>query len=257
MVAEYVERAWAAYTKNLLTVVGASFIASLIPVAILIVTVLLSGLALLPMLSSGPESLTALLQNPLAVLGPALTVFALGVIVAALAGAALGAGMIKVYQDSLSGKSDIEELFRTAVQKALPAMGAMIMTGLIILAGLAVVGLAFLAAAMLFVASPAMGLATGVAAAVLLVLFLLAMPLFSFPIYAVAIDDLGAVAAVKKSIAVARKNYGSVLLLDLFLLIAGFIVGLVPALGAILDWLVVGPVFGMALAALYIEKRKG
>lgn len=256
MVVEYVEKAWNAYTRNLLTVVAASFVAALIPIAILLVTVLLSGLALLPALLAGPASVLALLRNPLAMLGPALAVFALGAIVAALVGVALSAGMIKVYQDSLSRKADLEALFRTASKKALPAIGAKLVAGIIMLAGSAVVLLAFLSAAALFVASPASGLAVGIVAAVMLALLLLAIPLFSFPIYAVVIDNLGAIAAVKKSVAVARKNYVSVLLLDLFLFIASFIVGLVPALGAILDWLVVGPVFGMALAALYTEKRR-
>lgn len=232
IVTQYIEKGWEAYKNNIAAVVGATIITVLVAMGIVL-------LAALPML----ETVLPYAANPLALLGKLQAlgtsgaILIIGIVVAVLAGAALNAGIVRIYADALSGKAQLETLFSTARQKFLAAAGATLLIGVTVL---------FAAALMAF---------SQILLAVLIIPFMLLMLLFAFVLQAIVIDNLGAVDAIAKSIAVAKCNFIAVLLLGVIMGIASWVVGWIPVAGQLINGLVISPVFGIALTALYVEKK--
>jgi hypothetical protein len=232
MVTQYIERGWGAYKNNAAAVVGATIITALVTIGIF----LLASLPMLGTVLPYAANPLALLGN-LQALGASAAILAAGIVIAVLAGAVLNAGIVRIYADALSGKARLETLFSTARQKFSAAIGATLLIGVILL-----FAAALMASSQIFLA-------------VLILPFLLLMLLFAFMFQAIVIDDLGAVDAIAKSVAVAKCNFIAVLLLGVIMGVASWLLGQIPVAGQLVNGLVISPVFGIALTALYVEKK--
>lgn len=247
MVQQHIEAGWNAYKRNFVAIVGATIIAALMPIAI----VLASAVPFVLAVWANPLLLSRLRQEiapaAIALAGAGGVILVAGLVIAALASIALNAGIVRAYAEALSGRARLEALFSTARRKFLTAVGATILSGLITIAPIVT--------ALLFGFISPLLLAALFIPALILALVLNILLVFIFQ--AIVIDDAGAVDAVRRSMRVAKRNFWSVLLLLLLWAAAAIIVMLALALaGLLILWLLISPVFGIALTALYVKKRR-
>lgn len=270
MVVKYVGRALGAYAKNFIPVVGATALATLIAAAI-------AAAFWLPYYSSTqslPKDVSGLLAADLLAVANAIIANAvlllLGMTLAVIAGVALHAGVYKVYADALAGKAGIGTLFAAARRKSLTALGACA----IVLAAATALGLGMLAllaravpvlTGSLFSSSVNPLFSQLLAALAIILLLFFVLFLFVFP--AIVVDNLSAEEAVAKSIRVAKRNYPQALALFILASASGiailYLFGYASApesplrlTGFAVNWLLVAPLFGLAITSLYADKRK-
>ncbi len=247
MVTEFIGKAWKAYTKNFWQVVGATVL-----LLVLVAGVVLVGVV--PLLFSGlltiSEVLTAAQFQLSTGLVASIFIFFAAIIAAMILSVALGGGLVAVYADALRGKAKFQTMFSVARKKFFRILGANALAGLIII-GIYIMAFALSAAFSLI--SSALFLAffilSFIAAALISILF-------SFVNQAVIIDNRKAVDSVKTSVRVIKSNYLQFLALIIVLSVITIIISFVPILGFVLNWLVVGPVSGIAYTAFYLAKRK-
>jgi hypothetical protein len=246
MVQQHIEAGWNAYRRNFAAIVGATILAALMPIAILLASAVPFVLAVLasPFLSSYvQQDITA----TIAMTGASAILLYIGIAIAALTSMALNAGIVRVYADSLAGKARLEALFSTARQKFLTAVGAAILSGLVTISPIVITLLFGFISPLLaaFLLIPA------------LILILVLNVLLMFTSQAIVIDGAGAVGAVRRSMRAAGHAFWSVLLLLLIWAAAAIIVMLALALaGLLVLWLLISPVFGIALTSLYAGRRR-
>jgi len=80
--------------------------------------------------------------------------------------------------------------------------------------------------------------------------------LFKFTNQAIVIDNCLAIPAIKKSISVAKANYIQLLALIVIFVAISILVGFIPYINFILNWLLISPIAEISFTALYIAKRK-
>jgi len=251
MVTNHIEKAWKAYRKNFWHILC----------AVLLFFVITTGLALIglfPLLISfiGTFSLTALqsiISNTalLSSLSFSNLIFALTFFILALIiGMLISASLVKMYAEALKGKTSLSTLFKTIKKKFRTILGANILVGLIMLCifGLAFVPLPSMSATNAFFILPLFIIGTVIAVLISL--------LFKFTNQAIVIDNCLAIPAIKKSISVAKANYIQLLALIVIFVAISILVGFIPYINFILNWLLISPIAEISFTALYIAKRK-
>lgn len=271
MIEEYLSKAWDAYKKNFWELIAATLIVTLIVGGIIVLSMIpfLGSVFLAAAASAGAESARLAFASNLM---ETFSIFIIGLIVAAIAGIALGAGLVRVYADALKGKAQIGSLFSTAREKFWSILGANVLRGLILLPLFAVLLLPLLL--MLFATSFSSSAYTsmmgspsvnfyqqalgniGIMLWLLLgfIAFFLIALLFTLADWAVVLGNLGAAESVKKSYAVVKENYLELLALAAILAVISFAVSFVPVLGGLINFFVVTPLMGLAYTAFYMEK---
>lgn len=251
MVTEFIENAWKAYRNNFWQIIGAIIILGVIVFGIIFISLL----PLLGFISSGitteisSQAISVFILQNLSSLILYGLVSLIGIIVAFIISIELSAGLIGVYRDALKGKADLKTMFSVAKEKFWTILGANLLAGLLVtgifvltlLPGILLVNISSLSI-VLFI----LGLIT----AILLSL------LFSLVNQAIVVDNEKAVNSIKKSYFVVRKNYLELLGLIIILVVISFVLSLIPLIGKVINWLLVTPVFGLAITSFYITKTK-
>ncbi len=273
MIEEYLSKSWDAYKRNFWEIIAATLIVLLIVGGIMVLAAIpLFGTIFLAAASAASSESADF--NLAANIIPSFSIFFIGMIIAAIAGTALGAGLVRVYADALKGKAQIGALFSTAREKFWSILGANILKGLILLPLAAVLVLLplfmfFAASFSSTVSSSMMGspydnvfqpFAAGIGIMLWLLLgfiafFLIAL-LFTLVDWAVVLGGLGAAESVKKSYAVVKENYLELLALSAILAVISFVVSFVPVVGGLINFFVVSPITLLAYTAFYMEKTR-
>ncbi len=263
MIEEYLSKAWDAYKRNFWEIIAATLIVLLIVGGIVVLSIIpLIGSILLA--AAGSESARLALANNIM---SSFSIFFIGMIIAVIAGIALGAGLVRVYADALKGKAQIGALFSTAREKFWSILGANVLKGLILLPLFAVLLLpplliSFSSMIPMAVSSPFgtsfSNMGMGIMLWLLLgfIAFFLIALLFTFADWAVVLGNLGAVESVKKSYAVVKENYLELLALAAILAVISFVVSFVPVVGGLINFFVVSPITLLAYTAFYMEKTR-
>lgn len=255
MVTNHIEKAWKAYRKNFWHILCAVLLFFIITTGLVLIgllPLLISFIGTLP-LTVLQNTNAALLQN-LALVSLSNLIFALiFFILSMLVGMLISAGLVKMYAEALKGKTSLSTLFKTIKKKFWTILGANILVGLIMLCifGLAfapLVTLSSMSATNVFFVLPLF--VVGVVIALLISL------LFKFTNQAIVIDDCLAVAAIKKSISVAKANYIQLLALIVIFVAISILVGFIPYINFILNWLLIVPIAEISYTSLYIAKMK-
>lgn len=234
MVFKWFEKGWVAYRRNfgafiaaiLLLVIAVGAIA-LLAFASIALTLGIGIAGLAGAVTGTPAQLLALLAG--LGFGMAMGILLL-LVIAGLIGIVLEAGIIKMTAEALVGKTSWRTMFITARKRALPAIVAAVLVSIILL----LIGLIPIAG--------------------VIIIFLL-LPLFVFAMQAVVIDNLGGVDAVKRSIAVGKANYLTVLALVLLSALLGLIT-LIPIIGFVIYIFVLMPIIWATFTAFYQAKKR-
>ncbi len=254
MVFEYLEKAWKAYTKNIW-----KFILAIIILYVIMGILMIIGI--IPLFYLGyTGGLSETLPTNLAFLGFAIIMFIIAIVVSVV----LGAGIIKMAEEALKGKTKVKTMFTTAKKKFWSLIGAailvLIITGIIFLIFLSPVFLYFGTLSLTDMGTgiePVLGIAGGI-----LLMFILMIPailltlFFQFVFQSVVIDNKRAIESIRHSIAVVKQCYFQLLGLVILFILISIPFMIIPYLGTILLVLLISPLQMISYTALYLSNRK-
>lgn len=250
MVTEHIEKAFEAYSRNAWSFIGAYLFVALI-----------SGLFLGSIYYTYTIFKEAILTF-LSIVGVLTFIFSLFV-------AFFQAGLIKMSQEALKGKTKFKTIFSSSFNLYLKLLGAYILTGIIIL----VIAFIFIGIPLLSIVlsaaqeiignnttqavtyTPAIISAFVAMFVGIIVTLLLSLPFVLFS-QAAVIDGLGSFSSVKKSFMVVKENYLPFLGLILLLMIISVVIGFIPIIGFIVQQLFIAPIILITYTSFYISKTR-
>ncbi len=247
---QYIRRAFDAYKRNLLTIIGAVLALLLIAGALAAVGLLPIGFTVLETISGGVVDTSALI-SAIFQSTSSLAFAAIFLIAAGIAAVSLSAGIVKVYANALAGKANVRAMFSVAREKWLTAVGAMLIM-------IFVLGAVAAAASLI-------GLSLGLFGAVLTPAVILIVSIFFIYVnQSIVLSNLRALQAVQNSISFAKKNFIPTLgLLVIFVGISTILnysvnylnMSFVQLLATIVNIFLIGPLSVLSYTALYLGGR--
>ena len=152
-------------------------------------------------------------------------------------------GIFGMATEAIRGKTKVETMFKVAKKRGLTALVAAVLIGIIgFFAAMLIGGLT--------VVLPIAGTFIG------LIIMLVVAILFSLVFPAIASDKkIGALAAVEKSVKIAKKNFFELLGLLIIYIIISLVLVWIPVIGPLAILLVISPMLTISLVLFYKKKK--
>ena len=237
MIKNHIKKAWKAYRKNWKEYAKAILLALLLTIFLNII--FQTNITLTNLREEIKAALSAKDYAKLSSLG----VLTFSLILIAIIVSIVVTSIIKMSEKSLKGKTSLKHLFETVKKKWLDIIGLRMVFIFIFAVSLGIIflGLATANALLSLLAIPA------------LIAFLIMAYLSE---YALIIDDLHPLTAIKRSFKVTKGNVLKLIFLILFVGILGAILQLIPLIGKILDIFVILPFTMITFSSFYKSIRK-
>ncbi|MEM5785377.1 MAG: hypothetical protein QXN00_01580 [Candidatus Aenigmatarchaeota archaeon] len=246
MVEKYFKQAFDAFSKNWLSLILGLFVIFII-IGVFMGIGLVAGIA-----SIGIANLTSP-QALMTSIFSGLSIVSIMMLIGTLVGLILFVGYIRLCADSIKGKASLSSMFSVAKENAITTIITSIILSIILTILFA--PLTILLSASL-IATPTNLMNIGITALIGSIITYLIIILFALSFHGIAIDNLGPIETIKKSISIVMKNYILVLLISIIYLILYTVINFIPLIGSLISLFVIIPMCLISLTAIYLEKRR-